>query len=89
MFLKKILTHPFAMFTHLLVPAVAFFVANSAQAQHACIEGLGMESQQVWWTGTGNSKFLMDFTSGTPVLSNTGIGQTGSFESTAVYTSPQ
>jgi hypothetical protein len=48
-----------------------------------------MENQQIWWTGSSNAKYLMDFTGGAPVLSNTGIGQTGSFESTAVYTTPE
>lgn len=60
-----------------------------AQTQaHACIEGLGMGSQQIWWTGGNSGKYLMDFTAGAPVLSNAGIGQTGSFEGTAVYTTP-
>lgn len=38
--------------------------------------------------GGSNSKCLMDFTGGAPVLSNTGIGNTGSFEGTAVSTTP-
>ncbi|MDX1642988.1 MAG: VWA domain-containing protein [Thermoanaerobaculia bacterium] len=57
-----------------------------AQAQHACVRGLGMENQQIWWTGGKNSKFVMDFTSGSPRLGTDGIGQTRSIETTAVYT---
>jgi PKD repeat protein len=61
-----------------------------AQSQgHACIQGLGMGNQQIWWTGSNNGKYLMDFSGGgAPILSNAGIGQTGSFEGTAVYTTP-
>jgi PKD repeat protein len=48
-----------------------------------------MGNQQVWWTGSNNAKFLVDFSGGgAPVLSNSGIGQTASFEGTAVYTTP-
>ena len=71
-----------------VLPAFLLLFTITAQAQHACIAGLGMENQQIWWTGSSNAKYLMDFTGGAPVLSNAGIGQTGSFESTAVYTSP-
>jgi hypothetical protein len=62
--------------------------AVSQDPGHACISGLGMGNQQIWWTGSNNSKYLMDFTGGAPVLSNAGIGQTSSFEGTAVYTTP-
>ncbi len=62
--------------------------AQSQVASHACIVGLGMVNQQVWWTGASNGKYLMNFTGGSPVLSNAGIGQTASFEGTAVYTTP-
>jgi len=55
---------------------------------HSCIQGLGMGNQQIWWTGSNDAKYLMDFTNGAPVLSNAGIGQTASFEGTAVYTTP-
>jgi hypothetical protein len=72
-----------------LVALCAVFLSSSTlAAPHACIQGLGMENQQIWWTGSGNSKYLMDFTGGDPVLSVGGIGQTGSFEGTAVYTTP-
>lgn len=67
-------------------------VSTYVQAQdpgHACIQGLGMGNQQIWWTGSGNSKYLMDFTAGDPILSNAGIGQTTSAEGTAVYTTPE
>ncbi len=67
-------------------------VSTYVQAQdpgHACIQGLGMGNQQIWWTGSGNSKYLMDFTAGDPILSNAGIGQTTSGEGTAVYTTPE
>jgi hypothetical protein len=57
-----------------------------SHAQHACIHGLGMENAQVWWTGSKDSKYLMDFTAGDPQLTNEGIGQTRSIETTAVYT---
>ena len=70
------------------LPALLLLFTITAQAQHACIAGLGMENQQIWWTGSSSAKYLMDFTGGAPVLSNAGIGQTESFESTAVYTSP-
>ena len=62
--------------------------AKAQVASHACIVGLGMVNQQVWWTGGSNGKYLMNFTGGSPVLGNAGIGQTASFEGTAVYTTP-
>ena len=73
----------------LLVLTALPFHAVAQDPGHACIQGLGMGNQQIWWTGSNNSKYLMDFTGGAPVLSNAGIGQTGSFEGTAVYTTPQ
>lgn len=57
-----------------------------SNGEHACIRGLGMENLQVWWTGDKNSKYLMDFTAGSPVLTNEAIGQTSAIETTAVYT---
>ena len=57
-----------------------------AQSAHACIQGLGTQNERIWWTGAANGKYLMNFVGGAPVLSNAGIGQTGSFEGTAVYT---
>jgi PKD repeat protein len=79
--------HKMLFFTFLILSLTSTHISAQDQG-HSCIQGLGMGNQQVWWTGSANGKYLMDFTGGSPVLSNTGIGQSGSFEGTAVYTTP-
>jgi len=76
------------LFVTFLILSLTSTHINAQDQGHSCVQGLGMGNQQVWWTGTNNQKYLMDFTGGTPVLSNVGIGQSASFEGTAVYTTP-
>lgn len=70
----------------LLLTFVLVAAASPSRAEHACIKGLGMENAQVWWTGSNNSKYLVDFTTESLEVSNEDIGQTPSIETTAVYT---
>jgi hypothetical protein len=80
--------HRLSLITFLILSLASTYV-SAQDPGHSCVQGLGMGNQQVWWTGAGAEKYLMDFTAGAPVLSNVGIGQTSSFEGTAVYTTPE